>query len=696
MQEAVVGAHEHHLAPLGMEVREVDVRRARPARRQVRGQVRVELRRLEQQRLGVEDVAELVRVARRRIAVVVGLLVGRIARLRGIVLVEVRVLLLLARVRADHSDRQGTDGRVVQDLVAASIRALAAAQELDDQLRARLVGQLGGRQAHVRHELGETVGRVEALARSRVRQEVGAGQGNACRVGGEDHLAARPDRDRRRAAGGDRRNRTGGRSEIGDRVRVAEHAAGVPHGLTLGRIGVVRIAFVHELARDRRRRGRRDRGRRHGRSARGHRGHRGPRRSGHDRQETVGIELEALQRAAPHRPARQIAVRVEMAGNDRAELDGVAQAAGEGRDRGRREDVGVALEVEDRLEGALEGRAVRGGEELSAAEGRDGVQRREEGRIRVQSDDVHGDSLDAHARIDAVGDRAAAGDALGQKDLAQIARGAVSGQAAHGRIRGALVVAVGDVHDDVVAAVDGRVGSSARRRRENAVDEVVVGVEQHAGHGRSGRGHDHFLRILGQCVGPVGRGRRVVAHDRRAEAQQPLDRGLGRIAARVVRAQPLAAERHDRPVVGARGRRDRVDVRRPQQAVRRSGREALEGVEVRHAAAIHRVRIAAARRDAEGARGRAERVVRELLHLARTLLVVDRGVHALVVAVRNAPRVGHAVRVAVRDNRAARARSDAGAPGRVAVQRVVRGVDRRHAVEVAADELHPDALDQDQ
>ena len=93
-------------------------------------------------------------------------------------------------------------------------------------------------------------------------------------------------------------------------------------------------------------------------------------------------------------PAREVAVRVQMARDDRADLSGVAQAAGERRDGGRGEEVRVALEVEDRLEGGLQRSAVGRREELAAGVGRDAVQGREEARVGVQADHEHRDSGD--------------------------------------------------------------------------------------------------------------------------------------------------------------------------------------------------------------------------------------------------------------------------------------------------------------
>ena len=269
VEEAVVGAHVEHLAALGVEIGEVEVRlrRRRPRRGQVRHQVLIVLGRLDDHRLGVEDVAELVRVARRRRSVVVGAHLRRLSRSGRVVLVEVGELLLLADPRSDQTDRGGTDRRVVQDLVAAAEGRRASAQELNRQDRERLIcGARGREQVHVDHQVVEAAARrTGPRARAGIGEEVSARQRNGSpRAPGKNHLAARPDVDRRGPARGRGRRRQSAGSEVRDGVRVPEHAASAPYGLAVGGVRIVRVGLVDVEAaarqwawRRRRRRGRR-------------------------------------------------------------------------------------------------------------------------------------------------------------------------------------------------------------------------------------------------------------------------------------------------------------------------------------------------------------------------------------------------------------------------------------------------------
>ncbi len=151
---------------------------------------------------------------------------------------------------------------------------------------------------------------------------------------------------------------------------------------------------------------------------------------------------------------------------------------------------------------------------------------------------------------------------------------------------------------------------------------------------------------------------------------------LRRVAARVVGAEPLAAEGHDRPILGRSRFVLRIDGRR--RGVRRAegrgrrARETLERVEVGETAAVLRVGVAA--QDSERARGTRERVARDLAEGPRAVLVRDRRVRALVVAIADGPGVGLAVRVVVGRGRAAEGQARAGAPGRIARGHVVRDV----------------------
>ena len=279
-----------------------------PPGRQVRREVRIELRRLEQERLRVEDVAELVRVTRRRVAVVVGLDLRRAARKRPD---------RPGRSTSTCSPRPcsgrwcrssaGRTRRVVQDLVAACRTSLMPPRRnstVSD--RELLIGRARGRhQAHVVHQVVEAGSRRSgAGARAGVREEVGPRQRHAARPLREDHLAARPDADRRSPARPER-PRPGRRPPRGSRprIRVAEHPRRVPDRLAQRRIRIVRVRFVDEVgARDDRRRRRRPPAASpsarpasaFGRRARDTR---------HRRQEAVRVELEALERAAPDRPS---------------------------------------------------------------------------------------------------------------------------------------------------------------------------------------------------------------------------------------------------------------------------------------------------------------------------------------------------------------------------------------------------------
>ena len=140
-------------------------------------------------------------------------------------------------------------------------------------------------------------------------------------------------------------------------------------------------------------------------------------------------------------------------------------------------------------------------------------------RVEAESDDEHRDARRRDRRVGGVRRGARARGILGQRDGAEVAGGALAGRTARTRVAEALVEAVRQEDDDVVAAVDRRIVGL----REDAVDEVVVGVLQRAGERRSGRRDDDVAGVLLERVLAHVRGRRVVADDRRREAQQPLD-----------------------------------------------------------------------------------------------------------------------------------------------------------------------------
>ena len=204
VQEAVVGSDVDDLAALGLEVGEVEVRlrRRRARRRQVARQVLEVPRRLDHQRLGVEDVAQLVRVTGGR----------RVARVRGIA--ELRrggsglgyvVLVVVGEVGIGRGTDRGYGRRLdlVQDLVSSdpvdgAILGCAAAKELHGELR----GLLGGgapSQAHVCHQVVEARARSSrARTRSGVGKEIRPDHRHIAHGGGgsrEDHLPPRPNLD---------------------------------------------------------------------------------------------------------------------------------------------------------------------------------------------------------------------------------------------------------------------------------------------------------------------------------------------------------------------------------------------------------------------------------------------------------------------------------------------------------------------
>ena len=231
-----------------------------------------------------------------------------------------------------------------------------------------------------------------------------------------------------------------------------------------------------------------------------------------------------------------------------------ARAAREARHARRREEVRVALEVEDAL------RARRAGSRGSWRR-RPGPPRslcprctvkRGSFGSRPRADDVHRDAVRRRRDRCACAWRARArpGSPGSDERRPRSPAGPLPvGPPEHGLPEALLEPSVSE-HDDVVAAVDGRIVG----QREDAVDEVVVGVLQRAGERRAGGRHDDVAGVLLERYSDMCGGRRVVADDRGREAQQPLDR---RHARRASLGDPVARERHDRPVrlAGARRRR---------------------------------------------------------------------------------------------------------------------------------------------
>ena len=128
---------------------------------------------------------------------------------------------------------------------------------------------------------------------------------------------------------------------------------------------------------------------------------------------------------------------IEMARDDRADLGRVAEAAGEGRDaRATRRS------SRSRLKSRIDSRAPCSDVRSVAAKSLppllvgDAVQGREERRVRVQSDDVDRDALDADARIDRRWrPRGAPGTLSGRSTSPRSPAGPRPGQAADARIR---------------------------------------------------------------------------------------------------------------------------------------------------------------------------------------------------------------------------------------------------------------------